>query len=282
MPGHGTRAGDLLTTRLSDWQETIDYLIDQAASETETVLLAGFSLGGVLTLDAALRKQDLVDGVIGISPAYYLSSKNIARWAPLAAPFIRWVDRGVADDAMRYEAMPTRGVAETWSAMKHLEKSMKEFGPVEIPWLLAQSMDDAVVVPDENEALWKSQAVNPASRLIRFVSTQTYPAEEHALNLPSTSEVAGVVALTHLAIHQSPDNPRYGINGEYRNCGGNMPRDPGRVALCEQADEVWYGLWSTEPEPGQAMAFSTFNPSFDEFAKEIKKFSSDLVSDDSR
>lgn len=276
LPGHGTRAGDLLTTRLRDWENTISYLIDQAASESETVLLVGFSLGGVLTLDAALQNQNTVDGVIGISPAYYLSSARLARWAKLVAPVARWVDRGVADDSMRYEAMPTRGVAETWSAMKQLHRRLNTSGSVDIPWMLAQSMDDAVVVPSQNEALWKSKAVNPDSRLIRFVSTQTFAEEEKIINLPGSSESNQVIALTHLAIHQSPDNPRYGLKGSYRNCGGTMPRNQDWVQQCQQSESVWYGLWGTEPQPGQALAFSTFNPSFQQFANEIKQFATRL------
>ena len=272
LPGHGTRSGDLLTTRLSDWQQTVHYLIDQAATETEHILLAGFSLGAVLTLDAALQKQDVIDGIIGISPAYYLSSARLTRWAPLAAPIIKWVDRGVADDPLRYEAMPTRGVAETWTSMKQMHRTLEKFGSVQIPWMLAQSMDDAVVVPDQNETLWKKYALNPDSRLIRFVSSQQYPEEKNTINLPGSSTTDRVIALTHLAIHQSPENPNYGINGRYRNCGGGMPREADGVVQCEQSETVWYGLWTTEPEAGRAMAFSTFNPSFDEFAEEIKRF----------
>ena len=168
-------------------------------------MLIGFSLGGVLTLDAALQRQDEIDGIIGISPAYYLPSERLAKWANLAAPIARWLDRGVQDDPMRYEAMPTRGVAETWSAMKDMHKNLDKHGPVRIPWMLAQSMDDAVVVPDRNEQLWKQHATNPNSQLIRFVSTQQYPAEERVLTLPGSSDADRVIALTHLAIHQSPD-----------------------------------------------------------------------------
>lgn len=277
LPGHGTRAGDLLTTRLTDWQRTIDYLIDQAAEETDTLLLVGFSLGGVLTLDAAVKRQDAVDGIIGISPAYSLSSARIARWAPVVVPVMRWVDRGVADDPMRYEAMPMRGVAETWTAMKAMERSLDNYGPVRIPWMLTHSMDDAVVVPEQNERLWKTYAENPDSQLIRFVSDEEYPEGARILNLPGNSKADRVIALTHLAIHQSPDNPHYGRSGRYRNCGGNMPREGDGVSLCEQSDKVWYGLWSTEPVPNRPMAYSTFNPSFDELAAEIREFAERIV-----
>ncbi len=272
LPGHGTRGGDLLATRLADWRDTLDYLVDQATAESDNVVLVGFSLGSVLTLDIALQRPDVIDGVIAISPAYYLSSERIAKWAPIAAPFMRWVDRGVADDPMRYEVMPTRGVAETWKAIRRLQNRLKRRGPIQQPWMLVQSMDDAVVVPEKNEVLWREQAAHPDSRLIRLVSTQSYPEQEREITLPGKSDQSGVIALTHLAIHQSPDNPHYGINGRYRNCGLGMPRDAEQVRLCVESDKVWYGLWSTEPAPGQAMAYSTFNPSFDLLAKEIREF----------
>ena len=279
LPGHGTRAGDLLTTRHDDWQKTLNNLIDQAVTETDIVMLVGFSLGGVLTLDAVLQRQDDIDGIIGISPAYYLSSARLAKWANLLAPISPWVDRGVQDDPFRYEAMPTRGVAETWYAMTNMHKKLKEHGPVKIPWMLAQSMDDAVVVPAQNEQLWKTQATNPNSQLIRFVSTQQYSNEQRVMNLPGSSEAQRVIALTHLAIHQSAENPHYGVNGTYRNCGRNMPREPEKVKQCEESTQVWYGLWSTDHKADKAMAFSTFNPSFDQFANEIKRFASKLVND---
>lgn len=272
LPGHGTRAGDLLTTRFSDWRNTIDYLIDQAAAETNTIVLAGFSMGGVLTLDAALRREDVIDGVIGLSPAYHLSSSRLARWTPILTPFIRWVDRGVADDPMRYEAMPMRGIAETWSAMQQMNKNLDKSGAVNVPWMLIQSMDDAVIEPVSNEQLWKSHAANPLSRLIRFVSHQQFPDEEKTITLSGISDVDRVLALNHLAIHQSPDNPLYGRNGSYRNCGGNMPRDKAMVMLCEQSDTLWYGLWESEVGEGQALAYSTFNPGFGRLAKEITEF----------
>jgi len=56
-----------------------------------------------------------------------------------------------------------------------------------------------------------------------------------------------------------------------------MPREADGVKLCEQSEEVWYGLWNTEPTPGQAMAYSTFNPSFDRLASEIRKFASQVA-----
>jgi len=56
-----------------------------------------------------------------------------------------------------------------------------------------------------------------------------------------------------------------------------MPRAPDAAELCEQSENVWYGLWDTEPVLGRALAFSTFNPSFDQLADEIKRFANRIA-----
>jgi len=112
LPGHGTRAGDLLTTRAQHWHDTVSYLVDQAALEHDHIIVGGFSLGAVLTMESALQPDSPVDAILAFSPAYYLSSYRLARLTPFVHPFKRWIDRGVADDSMRYEgqraALPRR------------------------------------------------------------------------------------------------------------------------------------------------------------------------------
>ena len=281
LPGHGTRPGDLQTTRLIHWEKTLSYLVDQAATESDTVLLAGFSLGAVLTLSEALS-NDLVDGLIALSPAYFLSTYHLARWTPYIRPFKKWIDRGLPDDSMRYEAMPTRGVVETVKAMQKMHKAIKNSPEIKIPWLLAQSLDDAVTVPERNREFFFANARHPDSRSISFnsSSTQAYnqdPARKTPdILISGKSETMRVDALTHLAIHIAPDNPHYGINGRYRNCGTTAPRDQALVENCLRSDEVWYGLWGAIPPQGRAQAMSTFNPAFDEFAQEIIRFVNDI------
>jgi len=262
LPGHGTRAGDLLTTRYKHWAMTIRYLIDQAATENETVIVAGFSLGAVLTLEAALQPDSPVDAVLAFSPAYYLSSYKLARFAPWVHPVKPWIDRGRADDAMRYEAMPTRGVAETVKAMKIMHKSMRRAEKLEIPWLLVQSNDDAVVIPKQNSDFFEKHAAHASSTEILFYSEPD--PDWGTLDIDATIRVPvakndfRVLGLTHVSPHVSPSNPHYGISGSYRNCGSTAPRDQSLVVDCSKADEVWYGLWQDDvPAAGQPRAIAT-------------------------
>jgi len=272
LPGHGTRSGDMLTTRLSHWNDTLTYLIDQAAKESDNILLVGFSLGAVLALHQTIVPESKVDGLIAVSPAYHLSSYRTARWARWVRVFVPWIDKGKADDAMRYEAMPTRGVVETVKAIQQLHRKMAKHGPIEVPWLLAQSADDAVVLPQENQRFWQSNAKHPDSRLVQFYSDTVPEDGVRTLNLSGTDTTQRVLGLTHVALHVSPDNEHYGIRGNYRNCGLTAPRDREWVKACEDANTVSFGLWNTVPKPGEPVAISTFNPAFKQFAHEVKTF----------
>lgn len=280
LPGHGTRAGDLLTTRHAHWRNTVQYAIDQASAEHDHVVVVGYSLGAVLTLNEALKNNDTIDAVIAFSPAYHLSAQKLARWAPLMHPIVRWVDRGIADDAMRYEAMPTRGVAETVRAMRALNKTLAKSDGVTQPWLMIQSMDDAVVRPVDNNAFFDRHAKHPLSQRVNLFSNNapdagTYnPKREHWI--PGFSDELRVRALTHLAVHISPDNPHYGPNGAYRNCGGTGPTEASVVALCENSDNIEYGLWRDLRAGQKPTALATFNPQFDEVAAVIKTFLTDV------
>jgi len=277
LPGHGTRAGDISTTRFKHWSDTLDYLVRQAANETDNILLVGFSLGAVLTLEQAISNSDDIDGVIALSPAFNLSSYRVAKWSRWLRPFVPWIDRGISDDSMRYEAMPTRGVVETVNAIKSLNRKLEKTDSIDVPWLLAQSLDDAVIVPEKNQQLWEQYAVHPASRLVRFYSGEVPPEQARVINISGRDEQQKVLGLSHVAIHNGPSNEHYGRNGRYRNCGVTAPRDRTRVAACEQADSVWYGLWSSETEIEDPMAISTFNPAFDVFAVELRTFASKVT-----
>ncbi len=272
LPGHGTRPGDLLRTDLSHWRTTVRELVEQASMEHETVLLGGFSLGAVLSLSQALESNSGIDGLIAFSPAYTLSSYNLARFAPYLGFAKRWIDRELPDDYLRYEAMPTRGVAQTVNAMKLMHRQLARAKSVDIPWLLVQSMDDAVIVPKANIELFRKYATHPNSRVINLYTSQSIDDESRTIWLPGASKKMRVLGVTHTGVTFSAKNKHYGINGDYRNCGGTAPRAKNRVKQCMDAEQVWYGLWN-KPSPAHLpTARSSFNPQFEAVAGHISEF----------
>ena len=288
LPGHGTKPGDLLNVRLNDWTNTVKYLIAEAAREHDNVITVGFSLGALLTMAEAIKPGTPIDAAITISPAFYLTTSPYAEMTRWLYPFKRWLDKEKPDDTYRYEAIPTIAVAQTVKAKQRFHELLKLAGSVAKPWLVIQSDDDLVVDTSKNQRLFLGHAEHAASRLITYGSTS----ESLNTNEPSISASASntklidlnawsdeyrVSGLTHVSIHQSPENPHYGVKGDYRNCGSGGPRPRAAVRLCQQADTLWTGpLNQGAPEEGP-YGLSTFNPDYGNMALHILEFLDDSL-----
>jgi len=277
LPGHGTRAGDLLVVDHHDWLQSIRYLTQQAAMEHDNVVLGGFSLGAALTLTIAIEADSPVKSVIGISPAYTIAASRLARLAPLLDWAIPWLDKTPPDDFARYGAAASRSVSETVAAIRHLKSVLGTNGSVEVPWLLLQSMDDAVVQPALNNDFHANAAVNPKSRIVNFYSDQSTLAtdvanDDSATWVRSNDDEKRVHGLTHVAVHISPDNTHYGVNGSFRNCGVRSKRSTEAVKLCQSAEDIKLGLWNDVQFSEGNWALSTYNPHFSVFTDHIDQF----------
>ncbi|ASJ73361.1 alpha/beta hydrolase [Granulosicoccus antarcticus] len=279
LPGHGTRAGDLLAVTHEDWTNTVRYLTEQAAREHDRVVLVGYSLGAIATMTVALDENSPVDALLAISPAYNISTMSSARFAPWLYWVYPWIDKGNSDDSQRYESMPTRAVAELVGGLKVMNALIEQRKGYDQPWMLIQSRDDSSTVPVDNQAFVLEYASDPRSRVINFYSDQSPEAPQPDVQwIPGTNLEYRVTGLTHLAVHIAPDNPHYGADGDYRGCGATDGRDLGDAKRCSDAEKVWYADWSKLPEVGAEppTAISTFNPEYAQMETAISAFLSEL------
>ncbi len=67
LPGHGTTVEDMLPTRWEDWSGAAESAYDELAVRCTSVVVAGLSMGGTLTLWLASRKHD-VAGIVLVNP----------------------------------------------------------------------------------------------------------------------------------------------------------------------------------------------------------------------
>ena len=283
LPGHGTVPGDLLAVRQADWFDSVSVAVHQAASESDNVIVVGFSLGAVVGMSVALENAMPVDALISISPAFYLSSWRLARWAPLLHRLRPWVDRELPDDRFRYEAMPTRGVAETVKAIRDMRRRLADQSAgITFPWMLVQSLDDAVIEPKDNLNMFLENAANSKSRVLLFHS-ETNPPQgltDKRIVLSNGNDTAtNVLGLTHVAVQVSPDNEHYGVHGHYRNCGSTGGRKILDVERCLSANdgEFDYALWGKPDDSEQRpSARATFNPHFDFLVDTVEQFLADI------
>jgi len=167
--------------------------------------------------------------------------------------------------------------------MQSMHAALNSQKHVRQPWLLVQSLDDAVTLPERNLDLFERYADHAGSLAVGFYTgDKPITADSRQRWIPGHNESLRVRALTHLAVHISPENEHYGINGRYRNCGSTGPRHSDAVARCENAESVWYGLWrdrkhEVSSAPPQAM--STFNPQFEQLTKLLSEFLQSINAD---
>ena len=278
LSGHGTKPGDLLNARLSDWVDTVQFLLRQAATEHDHVIVVGFSLGALLTLTEAVKPNAPIDAVITISPAFYLTTSPYAELARWILPFKRWLDTEKPDDTYRYEAIPTIAVVETVKAKRRFHDILNLAGSVSLPWLLIQSADDLVIETSKNQQLFLKHAKHDTSRLITFRSD--FDTDSHAgssddkrlVDLDARSNRQRVNGLTHVAVHQSPDNTHYGYQGDYRNCGVGGPRPRSAVSVCQQAETLWLGPWNGSAPDEGPYGISTYNPNYAGLVQHLSEF----------
>lgn len=272
LPGHGTRAGDLLVVNHTHWTDTVRHLVSVAAKEHENITLVGFSLGAVITTTVALDENSPVDRLVAFSPAYAIGQWRLARLAPYLHWLRPWIDRGPSADALRYEAMPTKAVGELVKARRVLGKRLRRAGPVEQQWLMVQSLDDDTIVPDKNREFVLRHGEN--ARVLEYYSgTEVANTDDRVTRYSGIHIDPRVNALSHASVHIAPDNPHYGLNGEYRICGIVDGRNVMDALVCEQAETVFYTVWARLPaaRPVPA-ALSSFNPHFDDLMISLDNF----------
>lgn len=191
LPGHGTKVADMIPTRWGDWSSTVDEAYRRLAQRTSSVVVAGLSMGGTLTLWTALNHPD-VRAAICVNPAAQPQPDElVAMLDDLLAQGVELMPAIGSDIAMPdvvEEAYPETPVAPLRSLLAEGVGPLAErYGSAEVPLLLCTSRQDHVVDPTQSDFLAEAWAA-PVERLwldrSYHVATQDYDAAtiaEHAV-----------------------------------------------------------------------------------------------------
>ena len=68
LPGHGTTIDDMIPTRWDDWTAEVESAYQRLAARTDSIVVAGLSMGGSLTLWTGLEHPE-VAGLVCVNPA---------------------------------------------------------------------------------------------------------------------------------------------------------------------------------------------------------------------
>ena len=158
LPGHGTSAKDMSTTRYGDWLAAVEAAVDDLAERCDHVALVGLSMGGTLCLDVASRRA--VAAVVTINGFLLDPPGLVAKLAGVlqhVAPMVPAKLAGIAEDDIKaggteraYDTVPAKAAHSLTRALPRVRAQLADLtAPVLICW----STEDHTVPPRTAQAI---------------------------------------------------------------------------------------------------------------------------------
>ncbi|SBS29311.1 Thermostable monoacylglycerol lipase [Marinomonas aquimarina] len=271
LPGHGSKAEDLLSVSREDWRLAVSNAVEQFSGEVDTLYLAGFSTGGALVTEYAWQYPDDIQGVVLFSPLFKINSR-IDWLAPILAPFIDWLDHHPSDDYAKYASIPVPAIAQAYKLAKEVKQTVLAT-PAQAPVFLALSEEDATVDSSVTlEVFEHSLAQHPDSAMVLYSVSQAEQTKAQVQIVNTDLPEQRIFGLAHMAVHGAPHNPYYGAQGEYRICAWYLG-DRERYNECRLAQNNWYGERSEAlSERSELAARLSWNPYFDDLMQRVSGF----------
>ncbi|MCW2616318.1 MAG: esterase [Frankiales bacterium] len=165
LPGHGTRVEDMLPTRWADWSAAALAAHDELAGRCESVVVAGLSMGGTLTLWLATQRPD-VRGIVLVNPLADGTAPGVSQLVTqlraLGEPLVPGIGSDIALEGSVESAYPMTPVEPLLSL--HAALADLRLGEVRCPVLLLTSPQDHVVEPASSD-LVASAVSGPVERV---------------------------------------------------------------------------------------------------------------------
>ena len=157
LPGHGTTVEDMMTTSWSDWTAETEAAYQRLAERTRTMVVAGLSMGGALTLWIGGRHEEIA-GLICINPATQPQAAEVtdmlAGILAEGTTVIPGIGSDIADPDAKENAYEGTPVACLLSFVTEgLATIAPTYETMRMPLLLLNSPQDHVVEPAQAEFL---------------------------------------------------------------------------------------------------------------------------------
>ncbi len=284
LPGHGTRSGDLLGARWSEWRKAVAYGVDCLAREAEQVYIGGYSAGGALSVLQALHDMR-IRGLFLFAPALKISGKaRFANWHRAyswACPRAKWLSIFPDTDRYKYESFPKYAAAQMYGLTQEVRKALAA-ASLDLPVFTVASREDVTVDTSATLAFMRGLR-NPASRIVYYHDGDSHLA---GASLPQNCEAVccalpeqGILGSAHTAIVIPPEDGHYGATGEYRNCLHYLDEGGARLRECEAvggANHVRLGEITQANLAGGVVRRLMYNPLYPALEGSMLKFIADL------
>lgn len=155
LPGHGTHVDDMIPTTWADWSAAAEDALVDLQSRTESVVVAGLSMGGSLTAWLATRHPELA-GIICINPAVAPQAEMLAVVTAMLEAgdaVMDGIGSDIAEPGVVESAYSQTPLAPLVSMFEVAESIVADLPRIECPLLLFTSPEDHVVPPSDSDLL---------------------------------------------------------------------------------------------------------------------------------
>jgi esterase/lipase len=276
LPGHGTAAGDLLTVSDQDWRDAVDFAATHLSGSVDHFYMAGFSLGGLLAIDQALKGPANLKAVILFAPMMGFKSKLTFMLSPLQGlshivPRLRWWERHADAASNKYESLPLNAVYQVKSLLKKVQSQLFA-QELSVPVFIVQSEEDSTVSAADVLNFF-GRYHQPASRLLWFTAGHSIPMVQDTRiqlidsSLPSQK----ILSLSHLSLLLPSSDPVYGDHGRYRDCLG-YPEGSANWVQCKAGNDTYQGETTQGNLKSHVIQRLTYNPFYGQMLEQLTLF----------
>jgi len=157
LPGHGTVVDDMLDTGWADWAAEVDAAYRRLAERVDTIVVAGLSMGGSLTLWVALQHPETA-GIVCVNAATQPQADVVLEMIREMIEEGNEVMPGIGGDIAdpdvvesAYQGTPLRPLLSF--QVEGLAPMADRYGELTMPALVITSRQDHVVEPVQSEHL---------------------------------------------------------------------------------------------------------------------------------
>jgi esterase/lipase len=274
LPGHGTVPGALLNVGYQEWLQAVHYGVTNLSADADKIFLVGFSTGASLSLYHLLNgSYQNIAGAVMLAPAI-----KISPLASLTKLFMKtgklWLHQDEEIDYAKYRSFTYNSANQIYQLTQEIEK-LSRTHPLKTPLLVAISQNDKTVSSNATLKYFKNHTP-VASQLILYRSSALNTSDTRVIVRPSVYKEMNIVDISHVALPIAPDNPHYGMYGDYE-LASHVEKN------LQEGGEIFYGTYNTLRNNilnqlhkvglyQHERVRLTFNPDFDFLRATLAKF----------
>ena len=156
LPGHGTEISDMLPTRWKDWSDAADAAYTELVARSDSVVVVGLSMGGMLSVWLAERHPEIA-AIAVVNPLLAPPDADTIALVESMIENDEEVAPGIGSDIAMdgavesaYPGLPLRAALSLFAAAAEVEADLES---VTCPVLVFTSLQDHVVDPVSSEFL---------------------------------------------------------------------------------------------------------------------------------